>query len=118
MKIKKKKILLGLHKYLGLSTGLVLFIVALTGCFLSFKEEIENCYSPYKTVAIEASEFLKPSTIKNIASKLIPNKTIHGVVYGKLDEALEVVFYEATPEFYQSLYVNPTVVLYSSVWTI
>ena len=107
MKIKKKKILLGLHKYLGLSTGLVLFIVALTGCFLSFKEEIENCYSPFKTVTVEVSDFLKPSTIKNIASKSIPNKTIHGVVYGNPDEALEVVFYEATPEFHQSLYVNP-----------
>jgi len=39
--MKYKKQILTLHKILGLTTGIVVFIVAITGCFWAFKEEIE-----------------------------------------------------------------------------
>ena len=40
--MKYKKQILTLHKILGLTTGIVVFIVAITGCFWAFKEEIEE----------------------------------------------------------------------------
>ena len=46
--------------------------------------------------------------VKSIAEEIIPGKSIHGVVYGKANEAIEVVFYQAEPElFYQSVFLNP-----------
>ncbi len=103
-----RKSILQLHKILGLTTGVVLFIVSITGCIWVFKAEIESFYDDYKYVIAEKKEFISASAIKSIAEKFIPGKTIHGVIYGKPNEAIEVVFYEAEPEvFFYSLFFNP-----------
>ncbi|WP_299218223.1 PepSY-associated TM helix domain-containing protein [uncultured Aquimarina sp.] len=103
-----RKRILQLHKILGLVTGVVLFIVSITGCLWVFKEEIESFYDDYKYVIPQDQEFLQASDIKELAEQVIPDKTIHGVIYGKPNEAIEVVFYEAEPEvFYHSVYLNP-----------
>ncbi|MGB3143176.1 MAG: PepSY domain-containing protein, partial [Maribacter sp.] len=47
-----KKFIFQLHKIVGLATGIVVFIVALTGCCWAFKSEIESFYSDYETVTI------------------------------------------------------------------
>ncbi|GAA0718550.1 PepSY-associated TM helix domain-containing protein [Aquimarina litoralis] len=107
-KNNRRKRILQIHKILGLTTGLVLFVVSITGCLWVFKEEIESFYDDYKYVDVQDQSFLVASEIKKIAEKIIPNRTIHGVVYGQPGEAIEVVFYESEPEvFYQSVYLNP-----------
>lgn len=107
-KNKRRKFILQLHKVIGLATGCVVFIVSITGCLWVFKSEIEALDSTYKTVAPQEEAFLPASRIKAIAKGIIPNRTIHGVVYGQVDEAIEVVFYEATPDvFYHSIFMNP-----------
>ncbi|WP_298545082.1 PepSY-associated TM helix domain-containing protein [uncultured Aquimarina sp.] len=104
----KRKRILQIHKILGLVTGVVLFIVSITGCLWVFKEEIEGFYDDYKYVTIENKKFITSSSVRHIAEEVIPNKTIHGVIYGKPNEAIEVVFYEAEPEvFYHSVFLNP-----------
>ncbi|MDY8135946.1 PepSY-associated TM helix domain-containing protein [Aquimarina sp. 2201CG5-10] len=111
--IKKKKkntrkTILELHKILGLTTGLVVFVVSITGCLWVFKDEIESFYDDHKYVVPQEQSFLPPSKIKTFAEQVIPNRSIHGVIYGKPNEAIEVVFYEAEPEiFYQSVFLNP-----------
>ena len=102
----KKKILI-LHKILGLATGVVVFIVAITGCCWAFRYEIESIYDDYKTVTPLDQPFLTPTKAKIISEKVFPNNTIHGTVFGKANEAIEVVFYDAEPEFYQSVFLNP-----------
>jgi len=104
-----KKSILKIHRILGLLTGLVVFVVSVTGCLWAFKDEIEGTYDDHKYVSVNENEaFIKASVVKQLAHKVIPNKTIHGVVYGKPNEALEVVFYQAEPEiFYQSVFLNP-----------
>lgn len=110
-KRKKKstrKTILKIHKILGLTTGLVVFIVSITGCLWVFKDEIESFYDEYKYVIPQEKGFLPASKIKELAEEVIPGKHIHGVIYGKPNEAIEVVFYEAEPEvFYHSVFLNP-----------
>lgn len=107
-KNKRRSIILNIHKVLGLTTGVVLFIVSITGCLWTFKEEIESFYDEYKYVQTQEKAFITASSVKKIAKSIIPNKVIHGVIYGKPNEAIEVVFYEAEPElFYQSVFLNP-----------
>ncbi len=104
----RRKTILQLHKILGLTTGIVLFIVSITGCLWVFKEEIESFYDDHKYVTPLDQEILSASKIKELAEKIIPNRSIHGVIYGKPNEAIEVVFYEAEPElFYHSVFLNP-----------
>ncbi len=104
----RRKTILQLHKILGLATGVVLFIVSITGCLWVFKEEIESFYDDYKYVTPQHQEFLPASKIKDLAQQAVPGRSIHGVIYGKPNEAIEVVFYEAEPEvFYNSVFLNP-----------
>ncbi len=107
-KRNNRKIILQIHKILGLITGVVLFIVSITGCLWVFKDEIESFYTDYKYVTPQEQEFIISSKVKSIAEQIIPNKTIHGVVYGQPNEAIEVVFYQAEPDFfYQSVFLDP-----------
>ena len=102
-----KKNILTLHKILGLATGIVVFIVSVTGCCWAFRTEIENQYNNYKKVVPQNQAFLTPTEVKKTAEKIFPNNTIHGSVFGKADDAIEVIFYDAEPKFYQSIFLNP-----------
>ena len=105
MSFKKK--ILTLHKILGLATGIVVFIVAITGCCWAFKDEIESLYDDYKTVDLEQNTIITPTKAKAIAQHIFPNNTVHGTLYKKENAAVEVIFYDAEPEFYQSVFLNP-----------
>ena len=103
----KKKILI-LHKILGLATGIVVFIVAITGCCWAFKDEIESLYDDYKYVEKQDNPILTPTQVKEIAQKILPNNSVHGNLYTNTGtEAIEVIFYDAEPEFYSSIYIHP-----------
>lgn len=102
-----KKIIFQLHKILGLTTGLVVFVVAITGCCWAFREEIESLYDGYKKVEPQQTAILTPTEAKDIAKMVFPKNTIHGTLFKKADDAIEVIFYDAEPEFYQSVFLNP-----------
>tara|TARA_R110002020_G_scaffold53096_6_gene148904 strand:- start:1183 stop:2319 length:1137 start_codon:yes stop_codon:yes gene_type:complete len=102
-----KKFIFQLHKILGLTTGLVVFVVAITGCCWAFREEIESLYDDYKKVEPQQTAILTPTEAKDIATKVFPHQTIHGTLFKKADDAIEVIFYDAEPEFYQSVFLNP-----------
>ncbi|HLT51857.1 MAG TPA: PepSY-associated TM helix domain-containing protein, partial [Arenibacter sp.] len=102
-----KKFIFQLHKILGLTTGIVVFIVAITGCCWAFKEEIESLYGDYKKVVPQDRPILTPTEAKDIALAIFPHNTIHGTAFKKADDAIEVIFYDADPEFYQSVFLNP-----------
>ncbi|MBD0830642.1 PepSY-associated TM helix domain-containing protein [Aestuariibaculum sediminum] len=102
-----KKIIFQLHKILGLTSAVVVFIVSITGCCWAFRDEIESLYDDYKKVAPQNKPILKPTKVKELAKEVFPNNTIHGALFKKNDDAIEVIFYDAEPEFYQSVFLNP-----------
>lgn len=102
-----RKFIFQLHKIVGLTTGIVVFLVAITGCCWAFKEEIESFYTDYETVTPQNSPMLSPTKARDLAKEIFPEKHVHGTLYGKPNEAIEVIFYELEPEFYQSVFLNP-----------
>ncbi len=102
-----KKFAFQLHKILGLATGIVVFIVAITGCCWAFREEIESLYDDYKKVTPQEQAILTPTQAKELAEAVLPNNTVHGTIFKKKDDAIEVIFYDEEPEFYQSVFLNP-----------
>ncbi|MBU2927060.1 PepSY-associated TM helix domain-containing protein [Winogradskyella psychrotolerans] len=102
-----KKIIFQLHKILGLATGIVVFVVAITGCCWAFREEIEATYDDYKYVTPQDAPLLTPTEAKHYASVVFPDNSIHGTIFKKKTDAIEVIFYDAEPEFYQSVFLNP-----------
>ncbi|NIR64253.1 MAG: PepSY domain-containing protein, partial [Aliifodinibius sp.] len=56
-----KKIIGKIHLWLGLATGLVVFVVAITGCIYCFEQEITSLYDDYKYVEPQEASFIPPS---------------------------------------------------------
>ncbi len=102
-----RKIIFELHKILGLTTGIVVFIVAITGCCWAFRDEIESLYDDYKKVSPQKDPILTPTEAKMYAKEVFPDNHIHGTLFKKADDAIEVIFYDPQPEFYQSVFLNP-----------
>jgi uncharacterized iron-regulated membrane protein len=75
-----RSIFFTIHKILGLTTGLVVFIVAITGCCWVFKDEIESLYSDYKSVEARDAQMLTATEAKEIAETVIPGRSVHGTL--------------------------------------
>lgn len=102
-----KKIINKLHLWLGLTSGLIVFVISVTGCLYAFKDEIQALTESYRYVEERHDPFLPPSALKIIAENQLKGKKIHGVQYSARDNAAVVSFYSAEPEYYYLVYINP-----------
>jgi uncharacterized iron-regulated membrane protein len=102
-----RKIILQLHLWLGLSTGLLVFVIAITGCLYAFKDEIQLSFQSFRKVEVREELFLPPSHLKNIACKIIPNKEIHAIMYPGKGFAAKAIFYKHDATYYDIIYLNP-----------
>jgi uncharacterized iron-regulated membrane protein len=102
-----KKAIGKIHLWLGLTSGLVVFIVSITGCIYAFQSEIQDLTQSYRFVEIQNKPKLPPSTIKAIVEKAVPNKNIHSVTYERPGRAAIVTIYHYEPTYYYLVYVNP-----------
>jgi uncharacterized iron-regulated membrane protein len=101
-----KKLIGKIHLWLGLSAGLVVFIVAITGCLYAFQTELQNITQPYRFVKPENKTLLLPSRIKQIADSAMPGKQTHAVLYAGKDRAIQAMFYKYE-EYYDLVFINP-----------
>lgn len=108
LNMKIKQFIIKAHMFLGLISGVIIFIVSITGALYVFKTEIESLTQDYRKVESENKEVIPPSKALQIAEAVNANKSIHGVIYGKSNEALEVIYYQAKPQYYYgAAYLNP-----------
>lgn len=92
---------------LGLTTGLVVFIVALTGCLWVFNKELKSLVEEPFIVEKKEVPKVTPTKARLIAEKVLPGRHIHGVEYGGDTSPIEVIFFERKNDFYQSVYLDP-----------
>lgn len=102
-----KKITGKIHVCLGLTSGLIVLIIAVTGCLYAFQAEIQNLTQPFRFVQPQQAAFLPPSQIRQIAESQLPRKHPHSVQYGTSRDAARVVFYNSDPEYYYTVWINP-----------
>lgn len=95
------------HLLLGLSSGLIVFIIAVTGCIYAFEAEIRDMIQSYRFVNAENKPVLPPSELKAIGERTLPGKKMHAIVYTKPGNAAQVVYYNIEPEYYYLAYLNP-----------
>ena len=102
--ILKKNIRL-MHKWLGLTSGLIVLIVSITGCIYCFHDEIKDFTRDYRKVEIEDKPYILPSQLQQNAKSLFPEATTDMVVfYGKDRPA---IVYALIKEKAYNLYFNP-----------
>jgi uncharacterized iron-regulated membrane protein len=107
-----KKIIGKVHLWLGFTSGIIVFIIAVTGCLYAFQAEITNLTQssfrkiPPQDVALR----LSPTKIKEIAEKELPGKHLHSVQYGLADDAAVATFFSFTEKetYYYTIFINPT----------
>jgi len=100
-----KKIILKAHLWLGLSSGLVVLLLGITGCILAFEVEIRNITEPYQFVEVENKPYLAPSVLKGIAEKHLVSKMALGIEYPGKGKAARAAYYDETN--YELVYLNP-----------
>ncbi|MBC3788345.1 PepSY-associated TM helix domain-containing protein [Spirosoma utsteinense] len=102
-----KKAIGKVHLWLGLTSGLVVFVISLTGCLYAFKTEIEDFTQPYRYVQTEAKPLLPPSALGAIGKRILPGKNLHSVTYRTGGRAAVLTFYHYEPTYYYLAFVNP-----------
>lgn len=102
-----KKAIRQIHLWLGLASGLVVFIVAITGCLYAFQEEIQNMTQEYRFVQKQNEAFLLPSKLEKIARTALPDKHLHAIKYNESHKSAEAIFYNYEPFYYYTVYINP-----------
>jgi uncharacterized iron-regulated membrane protein len=103
-----KKLVGKIHLWLGLSVGLIVVFLGITGCMLAFQREIETITQPYAYVDAAKKELLKPSELGRIAQDALPGKALHSVTYGDKGSSAQIAFYQFEPEeYYYIVYINP-----------
>jgi uncharacterized iron-regulated membrane protein len=102
-----KKIVSTLHLWLGIPSGLLVFIIAFTGCLYVFQAEIQNVTQPYRKVEVRQEPTLPPSALKTIAEKTLPDKTLMNLNYRIEGKAVEAQFYGYEPDYYYSVFIDP-----------
>jgi uncharacterized iron-regulated membrane protein len=102
-----KKAVGKIHLWLGFTSGLLVFIIAVTGCLYAFQAEISDLTEPFRFVEHQSKPLLSPSELKAVAEEKLPGKHIHAVLYSGPERAAQVIFYNIDPEYYYIVYVNP-----------
>jgi len=102
-----KKAIGKIHLWLGLSSGIIVFIIAITGCLYAFQEEIQNITEDYRFVEKENKPFLPPSQLEQIARKELPEKALHAIKYNRKGKLAEAIFFHYEPTYYYIVYLNP-----------
>ena len=98
-----KKINAWLHLWLGLASGIIVFIVALTGCILVFEQEFKSLTQPWLHAERPVNApYLLPSVIRAKVSSLFPEKEISGIWYYGHEKTAKVSMHSDS-----SVFVNP-----------
>lgn len=102
-----------LHLWLGLISGIIVFIVSVTGCIWAFQKEISEWTQPYQFVKVEEKAYLPPSMLKHLAEERQfgndagkPGKIVTGVQYPGKGKAA-IASYRDKKTGYMMVYLNP-----------
>jgi len=104
-----KKIVGKLHLWLGFASGLIVFIVAVTGCLIAFEDEIKSITYSFRNIeAQEEAQLLPPSQLMRIAQEALDTEDIpKNVIYTEEDKAAAVWFWGMEPEHFYMVHINP-----------
>lgn len=103
--MRVKKLAGKIHLWLGLITGLVVFIIAVTGAIYCFAPELQNLQA-YRTVRVEEKDFLPPAQIQKIAEEKLRGKKLVRIYYDAPNRAIMTLFLKKD-EYNHSVFINP-----------
>ncbi len=100
-----KKIVGLVHLWLGLSSGVIVLFLGITGCMLAFEHEIRSITESYAKVKPQDKPYLPPSVLKATAEKHLDGHTANGIEYPGKGKAAVASYYDESN--YKLIYLNP-----------
>lgn len=100
-----KKVIRNIHLWLGFASGLVIFILGITGCLLAFEIEIRNATEDFRKVAVEQKPLLPPGLLKAKGEEALDSRHALVAEYGGPGKAALLSYYDAT--HYELAFFNP-----------
>lgn len=102
-----KKVYRKLHLWLGLLSGIVVFVVCITGCLYAFKDEINDLCQPWKFIEAQDTPAMQPHKLMEIAEKEtgFPSHTVSAITYGEATDAVKLDYF--SKEGSAEVFVNP-----------
>lgn len=93
------------HLWFGFTTGMVVFIIALTGALYCFAPELQLLTQDYHHVYEQNKQFLPPSQIKTIAEDQLKDKKVVRIYYGSKTRSVMVLL-SKKEEYNYSVFIN------------
>ena len=103
---RTKTTILFLHRWLGFFTGMVVFIVSITGCIFCFQDEIQDAIYGYRKVEVQNKPYILPSALEQKALALYPGYTAQYVYYYGKDRPASVLV-NSKKDGFLGVYFNP-----------
>ncbi|MBD1385082.1 PepSY domain-containing protein [Mucilaginibacter rigui] len=101
-----KKVLLFCHRWLGFISGLVVFIVSITGCIFCFQDEIQDAIHHHRTVQNTGKPYVQPSQLINEVKKAYPGASSDFIYYYGAERPA-AVYANLGKDIYELVYLNP-----------
>jgi uncharacterized iron-regulated membrane protein len=106
-----KKVFGKIHLWLGLLSGLIVFIVSISGCFLVFEKEISGLfgYGVFQKVERKELPFAPPSAIFAVADSVLADKAIRQMYYTVFlnEPNVTILWARDTSRQYHAVLQNP-----------
>ena len=94
-----------IHLWLGLASGLIVFIVAITGCIFVFQDEIQDVAYSWRKVSVKDQSFIEPSILFEKTKGIFPKATSTFIRYNTKDRPAQV--YAVNDKIPYYLYFDP-----------
>ncbi len=101
-----KKAVLFIHRWLGFISGLVVFVVSITGCLFCFQDEIQDAMHSYRHVPVQNKAYLMPSQVRKLGEAQVPGGKAGLVTYMGADRPVMVRVNDAKKALH-TLYFDP-----------
>nr|WP_084406843.1 PepSY-associated TM helix domain-containing protein [Pedobacter panaciterrae] len=100
------KVISFLHLWLGLATGIILIVVALTGCILSFEDELTPIFYSHEQKVEPTEVRLSADSLVSIAKSVYPEKKIFRIyIPAEKDKSVKTTF-GTKKKGYDFVYLN------------
>ena len=88
-----KKFIRKIHLVMGLTSGLVIVLLGISGCILAFETDIRNATEDFRFVENQNKPYLPPSILKTAAEKASNSHKAFSIEYPARNRAALVSFY-------------------------
>lgn len=101
-----KRICSRLHLWLGLISGIIVFVVCATGALCSFRDEIEDATQPWRFVEAQRAPILPPERLIAVANRAAGEHLPYAITYGEPTDAAKVDYFAPSGDA-KAVYLNP-----------